>query len=75
MTPGLTVARQDVGPGHIVFTRSDGEIFELVWHDSGQASLFHKDRPPSDGISLDVGIADKPTRAEQCILAYPKGWP
>lgn len=35
MTTGLTAARQDVGPGHIVFTRSDGEVFELVWTESG----------------------------------------
>lgn len=75
MTTGLTVKRQDVGPGHIVFTRSDGEVFELVWSESGQASLFHKDRPPPEAISLDVSIPDKPARAEALILAYPKGWP
>jgi hypothetical protein len=75
MTTGLSVRRQDVRPGHIVFTRSDGEVFELVWSESGQASLFQKDRPPPEGISLDVCIPDKHTKAEALILAYPTGWP
>lgn len=75
MTTRVTVTRQDVGPGHIIFTRSDGEIFQLVWRENGQGSLFHHDHPPPNGISLDVNIADKPTRAQQLILVYPTGWP
>lgn len=75
MTVGVTVTRQDVGLRHIIFTRSDGEVFELVWSESGQASLFHQEKPPPEGISLDISIPDKPARAEALILAYPKGWP
>ena len=71
----LTVARRDTGPGHIEFTRSDGEVFQLVWNARGHASLNHNDRPPPDGIDLDVSIPDKPARAEELILAYPDGWP
>lgn len=75
MTTGLTVTRRDVAPNHITFTRSDGEVFQLVWHESGQASIFHNDKPPPNGIALDVSIADKPARAQQLILDYPTGWP
>ncbi len=75
MTAGLTVTRRDVGEGRIVFTRSDGEVFQLVWHESRQASLFHNDKAPPDEISLDVSIPDKPARAQELILAYPTGWP
>ena len=76
MTGKQTVTRQDIGKGHIVFTRSDGEVFHLKWQDdSGQASLYHENKPPPAGISLDVSIPDKPRRAEQLILDYPTGWP
>ena len=34
MTKGLTVIRRDIGEGHIVFTRSDGEVFHLMWHET-----------------------------------------
>ena len=66
---GLTVTRRDIGPGHIVFTRSNDEVFQLVWSERGHASLNHSDCP--DGIDLDVSISDKPARAEELIFAYP----
>ncbi len=75
MATGLTVTRRNIGEGHIIFTRSDGEIFHLMWHEDGQGSLFHNDKVPPDGISLATNIADKPARAEALILAYPTGWP
>jgi hypothetical protein len=75
MTIGLTVIRRDIGEGHIIFTRNDGEIFHLMWNENGRASLFHNDNVPPDGISLDVNIPDKPAHAEKLILAYPTGWP
>ena len=71
MKAALTITRQVVGDGHVIFTRSDGEVFHLKWLESGHASLFHEDEPPPYGIGLDVGIADKPARAEKLILAYP----
>ena len=74
MTTGLTVTRRDVGERHIIFTRSDDEVFHLRWHESGQASVFHNEKPPSDGIGLDLNVQDKPARAEELILAYPSGW-
>jgi hypothetical protein len=75
MVAGLTVTRRDVGDGHIIFTRSDGEVFHLKWHESGQGSLLRNDDVLRDGISLDVNIPDKPAWAEKLILAYPTGWP
>jgi hypothetical protein len=75
MTTGLTVTRRVVGEGHIIFARSDGEVFHLMLHEDGQASLFQNDKAPPDGISLDVNIPDKPAQAEKLILAYPNGWP
>jgi hypothetical protein len=75
MANELTVTRRDIGEGHIIFTRSDGEVFHLMWQETGQASLFHNDKVPSDGIGLDVSIPDKPARAKALILAYPAGWP
>jgi hypothetical protein len=74
MTTGLTVWKHDIGEGHVVFTRSDGEVFHLMWHESGQASLFHNDTTPSNGIGLDLNVMDKFSRAEQLILAYPADW-
>jgi hypothetical protein len=75
MTTGLTVSRRDIGEGHIIFTRSDGEVFHLMWHENGQASLFHNDKVPPNGIDLHTNITDKMARAEELILAYPTGWP
>ena len=75
MATGLTVTRRDVGEGHIIFARSDSEVFHLMWNENGQASLFHNDKVPPDGISLDVNIPDKSAQAEKLILAYPTGWP
>jgi hypothetical protein len=71
----LTVDRHDVGEGHIIFTHSDGEIFHLMWHESGHASVFHNDKVPPGGIGLDVNIPDKPARAKELILTYSTGWP
>jgi hypothetical protein len=70
MSIGLTVTRQDLS----IFTRSDGEVFHLVYRKDGGASLFHVDRPPPDGTDLDVSIEDKPAWAEKLILAYQTNW-
>lgn len=43
-----------------------------MWHETGQASLFNNDKVPSDGISLDANIADKPARAKELILDYTR---
>ena len=65
MATGLTVIRSNVGEGHIISTRSGGEVLHLMWHENGQGSLFHSDRVPPDGIGLDVSVADKPARARR----------
>ena len=38
MSTGLTVTRRDIGEGHVIFTRSDGEVFHLMWHEGGEAA-------------------------------------
>jgi hypothetical protein len=58
MKAALSVTRQDITANHSVFTRSDGEVFELVWNKDAESSLFHKDRPPPGGINLDVDISE-----------------
>ena len=74
MTSEATVTRQDVGGGRSIFTRSDGHVFHLVWHENGSASLFHDDAAPPDKIEFHVGISDKLAAAKARILEYPDGW-
>jgi hypothetical protein len=75
MAPGLSITHREITPGLIIFTRSDGEMFELKRNDSKYDSLSNKSRPLDHGIDLHINITDKVAHAEKLILAYPEGWP